>query len=186
MSRRPNDFAAALLDHLRHAGHLGLPHGIVGQDEEPGVLALPQPRPRNADTKTVGVMRPMNMVGTAKFTGQIIRGGGRHHQDLVPLFRQRRQTKRHRRQRDVDDAVDTLGIEPATGNPKAEIRFELEVADKHLDRYLWMLLHEIRSRQSHRGNRPAAGQDGIGAVEVAQRPDAQCVSGIAAVNIRRD
>jgi hypothetical protein len=72
------------------------------------------------------------------------------------------------------------------GRCQGRSRIKLEVADKHLDRNVWMLLHEICRRHFHGGDSAAPGQDGIGAVEVAQGPDAQCFGGVAAANTGRE
>ena len=93
----------------------------------------------------VAVLRPLESVRGAGFSGHVGRHRAGSDGDLVALGGERVAADRDRRAGDVGDQIDAFAIVPFARNAEADVRLVLMVGDDDLDR-----LTEQRARQNPR------------------------------------
>ena len=181
MTDLADDLAAALLDDVGRIAFQCHAEGVVGGDEEPGVLAALDHRPAGDVGQRIGVIGPVHRVrraGNARNVGTTTAGVD---VDLVLLAGQCRNRQRHRGGWHVEDRVDLVVVVPVTGNADADVGLVLMVGGDHLDRLALHLAAVVRYRHLHRGHRTLSGRVGVKARHVGEDADLDDVVGYLGV-----
>src|ERR1700739_3933294 len=113
--------AAVLLDDIGGVALERMAEGIVGGDEEPGVLACLDHRLAGDVGERIGVVGPVHRVGRAGGTGGVGGAATGIDVDLVLLAGQRRDRQRYGGGRHVENRVDLLVVVPVPGDGNADV-----------------------------------------------------------------
>ncbi len=177
MANVAEHLAAAFLDDVgriplqRHA------EGVVGGDEEPGVLAALDHRLAGDVGQRIGVVGPVHGVGRAGDAGDVGTAAAGIDVDLVLLARQRRDWQRDRRGRHVEDRIDLVVVIPVAGDADADVGLVLMVSGHHLDRLALYLAAVIFDRHLDCRQRTLAGGVGVKARHVREYADLDDIVG---------
>ena len=169
--------AAALLDDIGGIAFQRHAEGVVGGDEEPGVLAALDHRLAGDVGQRIGVVGPVHGVGRAGDAGDVGAAAAGIDVDLVLLAGQRGDRQRDRGGRHVEDRVDLLVVVPVAGDVDADVGLVLVVGGDHLDRLALHLAAVVGDRHLDRGQRALAGRVGIEARHVGEHADLDDVVG---------
>src|SRR5262249_13570319 len=154
-----------------------LAEGVVGGDEEPGVLAALDHRLAGDVGQRVGVVGPVHSVGRAGGTGDVGGAAAGIDVDLVLLASQRRDRQRGGGGRHVEVRIDLLIVVPVAGDGDADVGLVLVVGIDHLDRLALDLAAVVGHRHLHGGHRSLAGGIRIQARHVGEHADLHDVVG---------
>jgi len=145
--------------------------GVIGGEEEPGVVAGLDHGGGGAVGERVIVVGVMDRHRRARLVGDAHRGGPVEHDDLVLVFGDFDRGERRRGGRDVHERVDVLGVEPFPRDIGGIVRLVLMIRGDDLDRLAQHLAAEILGRHPGRGHCADAGDVGIEARHVLDHPD---------------
>ena len=143
---------------------------VVHRQKVPGFgLALVRALDREVGQR-IAVATPLQPVGRAGFAGDLRRVDGRD-QHLVLFLREPLHRQRHARVVDVEHGIHALGVVPAAGDGRADIRLVLMVCGHQLDRLAQHQAADILDRHARSGHRARAGDAGVRAALVVQDAD---------------
>ncbi len=151
----PDHLAAGALDEPRRLGLEAAAEGIVGGDEEPGLVAALGERRDQRIGLRPGVVGPLHRAGRALRPGQRRRAAGRQQNGLVLAARHLVDRQGDRRVAEVGDRIDPVLIEPLARDRGADIGLVLMVGGDDLDALAGDLAAEILGGEL-RGDRRAA------------------------------